>query len=85
MHVRPAAGAVRKRLGHESSDGPVSSSGFRSQHLEKDESIGGRQGVCILEIDLELGVGVLVIGLVHAPIELLQGVVHVPQIVSSCR
>ena len=42
------------------------------QHLEEDEAIGRGQRVGILEIDFVLAVGVLVVGLVDAPVELAQ-------------
>ncbi len=56
---------------------------FAGQHLEEDEPVGRLEGVRVMEIDLVLAVGVLMVGLVDAPVELLQGVVHLRQVAGS--
>ena len=84
VDVQAAAGAVAERLGHVRRDRPVLLGELRRRHLEEGDAVGGGQGVGVLKVDLELGVGVLVVGLVDAPAELVQDRRHLLQ-VRHCR
>ena len=61
------AGQVRERLGHERGD-QAALLGERFDHVAKeDRAVAGRQRVGVLEVLLELAVGVLVVGGVVVP------------------
>ncbi len=69
VNVQSAAGAVPERLGHVRGDGSVLLGDLGRRHLEEDRPVGGGESVLVVEIDLELAVGVFVIGLIDAPSE----------------
>ncbi len=62
MHA--AAGAVGERLGHEGADHAQLVGDFRSRHLEENNLVGAGQAIAVGIVDLELAVGVLVVGLI---------------------
>ncbi len=79
VHVRARSGPGRKWFGHEGRDRAVPLGKLPGHHAEERETIGGLERGCILEVDLVLKVGVLVIGLVDAPSESFEGVIELAE------
>ena len=71
--VRAAAGALRRRLGHEGGKGTVLAGDLVGHHAEEHEAVGHGQRVGVLEVGFELAVGVFMVERVHAPAHLVHG------------
>jgi hypothetical protein len=73
MGVAAIAGERRKRLGHETGPQALLFGHRFHHHLEEGMAIGGGQGISEGPVDLELTVGILMVGLVGPPAQLLHG------------
>ena len=76
MHVRAGAGPGGERLGHERRDRAEPPGELAGHHPEEDQPVGRLEGLGVVEIDLVLVVGVLVVALVDAPAQPVQAVVQ---------
>ena len=72
VRVQAAASAVGKWLGHMRGDGAVPFGDLRGGHLEEDDAVRGGQRVGVVEVDLELPVGVLVVALINPPAHVVE-------------
>jgi hypothetical protein len=83
--MRTAAGAIRKRLGHEGGDHAVFVRNLAYRHLHEREIIRGLQRIGIGKVDFELTVAVLVIDLIHIDADSAQPAYHFIERFSSTK
>ena len=80
VDVAGAAGLVCEGFGHVGGDCSMLSGHLTGHHLEEGVTVGGGEGVGIIEVDLVLAAAVFVVGLVYPPPEAVQAVGHFLQI-----
>ena len=65
-------GAVGERLGHMRGNRTIAFGELRTGHFEKSDPISCHHRVSIIKVHFELTVGILVIGLINAPTQVVQ-------------